>query len=53
VPKRSQKRSRNCPVKAISGIKTNDCRPRLYVLGDGLEIDLRLAGAGDPINQGC
>jgi len=40
------KRSRNCAVSAISGIRTKAWRPALQARGDRLEIDFRLA---DPV----
>ena len=51
TPKRAAKRSRNCAVSAISGIRIRLCRPRADRVGHRLEIDLGLARAGDAVDQ--
>ena len=51
TPKRSAKRSRNCAVSAISGIRISTCLPAPDRLGHRLEIDLGLARAGDAVDQ--
>ena len=45
------KRSRNCPVSAISGIRISVCLPRRIDFRNRLEIDFGLAGAGDAVEQ--
>ena len=52
APKRSSQRVMNWLVSAISGISTSACLPLRERLGDGLEIDFGLAGAGDAVEQG-
>ena len=51
TPKRSAKRSRNCAVSAISGIRISTCLLAPDRLGHRLEIDLGLARAGDAVDQ--
>ena len=51
APKRSWKRSRKLAVSAISGKQDQHLLALLQRLGDRLEIDLRLAGAGDTVDQ--
>ena len=51
TPKRCAKRSRNWPVSAISGISISDLLAAADRLGNRLEIDFRLAGAGDAVEQ--
>ena len=45
------KRSRNCAVSAISGIRIRLCRPRRIIVRHRFEIDLGLARAGDAVDQ--
>ena len=52
TPKRRSNRSSHCEDSAISGSSTSAWRSCAQAFGDGLQIDLGLARAGDAVEQG-